>query len=136
MEVHTAAYLLPGTLHDLLELGDFHGLLVLEEDHEALLVLATPPCTSRHLCVFVGSQESEASGSVVVFLERGEDHRLRGHVQAHGKGLGCKEDLDESLSKEDLNDLLEHGEQTGMMKGDSLLKQGLDLVELREGLQE
>ena len=120
-----------GSLHDLVELIDRDGLSVIQIDHQALRIFPAPTRSACHLRVFVGPQEPESP--FIVFLETGKYNGLGGHVQADGKGLRGKEDLDESLDKEDLHDLFQHGEQTGMMKGDAFDEQGLELVELRQG---
>eukprot|EP00964_Phaeocystis_antarctica_P005195 scaffold2836_cov42-Phaeocystis_antarctica.AAC.1 len=40
-----------------------------------------------------------------------EDDGARGHVDAHGEGLGGEEHAHEVLLEEELDDLLEHGQQ-------------------------
>jgi len=130
-KVHAAHDGPTGSLHDLMELVDGDRLSVVQIDNQTLGIFPTPTRPACHLRVFVRSEKAESP--FVVLPEAGKYHRLCGHIQADCEGLRSKEDFDEPLDKEDLHDLLQHGEQTGMMKGDAFDEQGLELVELRQG---
>lgn len=129
-KVHAAHHRPTGSLHDLVKLVDRDGLPVVQIDHQALCILAAPTRPACHLRVFVGPEEPESP--LIVLSEAGKDDRFRGHIEANGECLRGKEDLDEPLDEEDLHNLLQHGEQTRMVKGNALDQKSPELVELRQ----
>ena len=67
-----------------------------------------------------------------VELARGSEHdRLRGHVDAHGERLRREEALHERLLKEDLNHLLQDGQQPAVVDTDATPQQRQQRDDLR-----
>ena len=51
-----------------------------------------------------------------------QHHTLRGHIDPKGQGFGREDNLDKSLLKERLSNLLECGEHSRVVRGDSTLQ--------------
>lgn len=105
-------------------------LLVRHHDDDSAVVESSPSRSPGHLDVLAGREVAEV---LAVELAHGrEDDGLGGHVQSDREGLGREEDLDEALLEEDLDDLLEDGEQASVMDSDAALEEGEDVLDLRE----
>ena len=61
-----------------------------------------------------------------------EDDRPRGHVDAHRERLRCEEQLDPTLLEEHLDDLLQDGQNPGMVDADAALQQLRQVKNLRQ----
>ena len=48
----------------------------------------------------------------VILSDVGEEHRLGGHVEAHGESFGGKENLDQTLAEQNLYSLLHDWQHT------------------------
>ena len=75
-------------------------------------------------------QASKTDPSIVGSVElprAGEQDGPGGHIEAHRKGLGREESLNEALAEQDFSRLLQNGQQTWEIFKD-ILNQGLPKV--------
>ncbi len=85
-----------------------------------------------HLHVFAAAQPSDAD--TVVFLERVEDDRARGHVDPERKGFGREEHLEQARGEHALDELLVDREHAGVVVADAVTTERAQFsVELRLG---
>ncbi len=97
-------------------------------------ILATASRTTCHLKVLVRAKQT--SSAIIRRLFVGGKHdRLRGHIDPDCEGLGRKENLEETLAKQDLHDFTKHWEHSGVMLGHALQEKTLEIVVGRKGFQ-
>ena len=116
-------------------LGDLRVHALVHHQHdEAAVVQAASSRASGHLNVLPGRYPSVSKLCSIVLPRRREDHRPARHVEPRGHRLRGNEHLDEPLLEQNLDHLLEHRQQTGVVKPDSSLDHGEYLHHLRQVL--
>ena len=98
-------------------------------------ILTTPTGSSSHLNILVRAQMTKSISLVAVLLEVGEDDSLCRHIDAHSECLCRKEELDESLTEENLYHFPQDRQKTAVMKGDALHQKRFQRVSLRHLLE-
>ena len=89
-------------------------LPIKERDKERTSVVdPPPPGAAAHLDVLPARDPAEALAVKLACVC--EDDGLGGHVEARGEGLGRKQRLDVALLEDQLHDLLQDGQQAGMV---------------------
>mmetsp|Transcript_75971 Transcript_75971/g.232526 ORF Transcript_75971/g.232526 Transcript_75971/m.232526 type:complete len:553 (-) Transcript_75971:769-2427(-) len=106
------------------------NLLVEHDDRQAAVVLAAPSGAPGHLDVLAGEQHAVLQ--TVPLPRVREDHRLGGHVDAHGERLGRKQDFDQRLLEKNLYDLLEHREEASVVDAEAAAQQRQHALHLRK----
>jgi len=80
--------------------GGWRHALVDHEDDDAFVVEAAAAGATGHLDVLAGGDPADVFA--VPFATGGEEDGARGHVEAHGEGLGGEEDFEKALQVENL----------------------------------
>src|SRR5690606_15647507 len=84
----------------------------------AVGVHAAAPGTTGHLLELV--RDEDATTAAVPLGHAADNDGSRGHVDAECEGVGREDDLHEAAGEEDLHELLQDREQSGVMKADAL----------------
>ena len=98
-------------------------------------ILTSSTGSSSHLNVLIRTQMTKSIDLIAVLLEVGKDNGLCWHIDAHSECLCGKEELDESLTEENLYHFPQDGQKTAVMKGDALHQKRFQRVRLRHVLK-
>ncbi len=116
--------------------GDLQGIAEgdpgrVGHDDVAEGVHAAATGAAGHLLELVGDQG--AAAPAVPLAHPADDHGPGRHVDAEGEGVGREDDLHQAAPKENFDQLLEQGQQAGVVEADALPgegRDGLDLLQL------
>ncbi len=85
-----------------------------------------------HLLELVGDQR--AAAAAVPLAHPADNHRPGRHVDAEGEGVGREDDLHQAAAEKDLDELLEQGQESGVVEADALAGEGGDGLDLLQFL--
>ena len=100
------------------------------DDDVAEGVHAASPGAASHLLELVGNQH--AAAAAVPLAHAADDDGARRHVDAERQRVGGEDDLHQAPRKQDFHQLLQNGQQPGVVEPDPLARQGGDRLNLLE----